>query len=470
MRFHLLAPVSLALALGLAAAVSAAPLGTAITYQGRIDRSNSPASDTFSMIFKLYDAASAGAQVGPTLTVNGVATTNGLFSVTLDFGAGMFTSQARWLDVQVKGSADAAYTLLTPRQPITAAPVALYALNGGTGGSQWTSDGPDLSYSAGAVGVTGASTPFASGKGLFLEGGNTSFASVFAYNYDTFTPLSLSLNGPGGNVGIGTTTPAVKLDVKATANGIQSKTTGSIFNTQYNAAMVALGYTGNVVTGGAPCMGLYSASEDERGVWGISTTSYGVAANCINSGNYAIMAGPTEGMAAWSTNVAWPAGRFTAPTNGVAIEANGIAKVKTLQITGGADLAERFESDRDAEPGTVMVIDPAAAGHLRVADTPYARTVAGVVSGANGLAAGVELAKDEHRDGTVALALTGRVWVKCDAGDAPIRPGDLLTTSARAGHAMRVADSARAQGAILGKAMTSLEHGTGLVLVLVSLQ
>jgi hypothetical protein len=62
------------------------------------------------------------------------------------------------------------------------------------------------------------------------------------------------------------------------------------------------------------------------------------------------------------------------------------------------------------------------------------------------------------------------VWVRCDATHGAIHPGDLLTTSDRAGYAMPASDHERATGAILGKAMTSLERGTGLVLVLVSLQ
>jgi hypothetical protein len=46
----------------------------------------------------------------------------------------------------------------------------------------------------------------------------------------------------------------------------------------------------------------------------------------------------------------------------------------------------------------------------------------------------------------------------------------MLTTSDLAGHAMKVQDHAKAQGAILGKAMSKLDEGTGLVLVLVTLQ
>jgi hypothetical protein len=68
------------------------------------------------------------------------------------------------------------------------------------------------------------------------------------------------------------------------------------------------------------------------------------------------------------------------------------------------------------------------------------------------------------------VALTGRVYVFADATHDPIRPGDLLTTADIPGHAMKVTDYARAQGAVLGKAMSALPAGRGLVLVLVSLQ
>jgi len=68
------------------------------------------------------------------------------------------------------------------------------------------------------------------------------------------------------------------------------------------------------------------------------------------------------------------------------------------------------------------------------------------------------------------VALTGRVYVWADASAGPIRPGDLLTTSDTAGLVMKVTDYERAQGAIIGKAMSSLDEGQGLILVLVGLQ
>ncbi len=66
--------------------------------------------------------------------------------------------------------------------------------------------------------------------------------------------------------------------------------------------------------------------------------------------------------------------------------------------------------------------------------------------------------------------MTGRVYVKCTTENGPIAPGDLLTTSAMAGHAMKATDRERSHGSVIGKAMTGLETGQGLVLVLVNLQ
>jgi hypothetical protein len=148
--------------------------------------------------------------------------------------------------------------------------------------------------------------------------------------------------------------------------------------------------------------------------------------------------------------------------------------VGVLTINGGSDLAEPFDvaasDEMEPEPGMVVSIDPDHPGHLRVADHAYDRTVAGIVSGAGGVKTGMVMSqRGSEADGSHPVALSGRVYCWADASQGPIRPGDLLTTSATRGHAMR-ADGADAQGAIIGKAMTSLEQGRGLVLVLVTLQ
>jgi hypothetical protein len=145
-----------------------------------------------------------------------------------------------------------------------------------------------------------------------------------------------------------------------------------------------------------------------------------------------------------------------------------------LQITGGADLSENFDVSgaASAEPGMVVCIDPHNPGRLTTSLRAYDRTVAGVISGAGGVKPGMLMGHSGTvADGAHPVALTGRVYVLCDATASAITPGDLLTTADVPGHAMKAVDAARAQGATLGKAMSTLSAGErGLVLVLVNLQ
>lgn len=152
------------------------------------------------------------------------------------------------------------------------------------------------------------------------------------------------------------------------------------------------------------------------------------------------------------------------------LHVSGIIRAGGLDIVAGADLVEGFEtSDGVAAPGTVLVIDPDAPGRLRTSRVAYDTKVAGIVSGAGGVDHGIRLGQPGV-DGDTLVAMTGRVWVRATSAGGPIRPGDRLTTASLAGHAMRVEDDARAPGAVLGKAMTALDDGTGLVLCLVNLQ
>lgn len=153
------------------------------------------------------------------------------------------------------------------------------------------------------------------------------------------------------------------------------------------------------------------------------------------------------------------------------VQNSGRVVTTALQITGGGDLAEPFTVTGGPVPvGTVLVIDEAHPGQLKPSVRAYDRRVAGIVSGAGGLAPGISLEPASHQQGGQQVALTGRVFARADASGGPIRPGDLLTTADLPGHVMSATDPARASGAVLGKAMTGLESGTGLVLVLVSLQ
>jgi hypothetical protein len=108
-----------------APAAAAAVVGTGITYQGYLDDGGSPANGFYDFQFSLYDAAAAGVQVGSTLSLNGIAVFNGLFTVEIDFGANAFGGGARWLQIGVRPAGGGAYTTLSPRQELSPAPSAL---------------------------------------------------------------------------------------------------------------------------------------------------------------------------------------------------------------------------------------------------------------------------------------------------------------------------------------------------------
>jgi hypothetical protein len=169
---------------------------------------------------------------------------------------------------------------------------------------------------------------------------------------------------------------------------------------------------------------------------------------------------------------------FTFSTVRMTIDAHGMvtipgdASVRTLKIVGGADLAEPFSLSSTAAPqGSIVVIDSDHPGVLKVSDRTYDTRVAGVISGAGGINPGISMRPiDGVGDRGPDVALSGRVFALANTQGGPIKPGDLLTTSGELGHCMRVTDTRKARGAILGKAMTGLDHGEGLVLLLVSLQ
>ncbi len=218
--------------------------------------------------------------------------------------------------------------------------------------------------------------------------------------------------------------------------------------------------------------GVFGQSDDNYGVYGLSATDIGVRGLSINShGVYGSCTGTGRGVYGYSAS--GYGGYFDAGSNGTSLYATGTASVGVLQIRGGADLAEKFEvACEGVKPGMVVMIDPDKTGGMKIASGAYNRCVAGVISGANELAAGMILGEFEGNTAKAQpVALTGRVWTYVDASEMAVEPGALLTTSDTPGYAMPVSDQARASGATIGKAMSKLAKGEkGLVLVLVNLQ
>jgi hypothetical protein len=107
--------------------LSAQPIGTAFTYQGRLADAGNPANGPYDLQFVLMDAPAGGIQVGPVVSREDVPVTNGLFTVALDFGS-VFGGAKRWLEVRVRpGASTGAYTTLAPLQELAPAPNAVFS-------------------------------------------------------------------------------------------------------------------------------------------------------------------------------------------------------------------------------------------------------------------------------------------------------------------------------------------------------
>jgi hypothetical protein len=139
-------------------------------------------------------------------------------------------------------------------------------------------------------------------------------------------------------------------------------------------------------------------------------------------------------------------------------------------ILQNADVAEDFDvrEPEAIEPGMVVVIGDDSM--LRISSQSYDKRVAGVISGNGSPRPGIILGRHASSQSRLPVALIGRVHCRVDATTAPIMIGDLLTTSATPGHAMKADDYARAHGAIIGKALQCQPEGTGTIPILVALQ
>jgi hypothetical protein len=194
--------------------------------------------------------------------------------------------------------------------------------------------------------------------------------------------------------------------------------------------------------------GVKGTSVGGDGVVGFSGAKDHAGVSAVNgSGGFGLWAGGT------------PAGHFEGD-----VEVTGDIRLSNQ------DCAEDFDISavEAAEPGTVMVIEKDST--LQMGQQAYDRRVAGVVSGAGDLRPGIILGRQQSLKKRRPIALLGKVMCKVDAQYAAIDVGDLLTSSATPGHAMKAVDPQRAFGATLGKALLPLEKGRGLIPILIALQ
>ena len=144
------------------------------------------------------------------------------------------------------------------------------------------------------------------------------------------------------------------------------------------------------------------------------------------------------------------------------LDAAGTVIIKKGFQSQGMDVAERFKVLGHGEIGSVMVMDEQEKA-IKLCERAYDPCVVGIISGEPAFILGLET---EHQP----IALCGRVPCNVDADIAPIKVGDLLTTSPTKGYAQKALEIAKATGTIIGKALESLSQGKGQITVLVILQ
>jgi len=164
--------------------------GTAFSYQGRLNAGGAPATGAYDLRFAVFNAVTNGTQSSYYLTNAAVAVSNGLFGVTLDFGAGVFTGTNYWMDIGVRTNGGASFTALFPRQPILPVPYAVFAntasnLLGTLTAAQFTGNLPASQVSGGTTNVVNFTNL------------NNAFSGTFTGNGSTLSNLNASLLATG---------------------------------------------------------------------------------------------------------------------------------------------------------------------------------------------------------------------------------------------------------------------------------
>jgi hypothetical protein len=432
---------------------------------------------TVNLSVQFYDAPTGGNAVGGAITVNGAAVVGGVVSVPLVIDPVVLNGGSRWAGLKVNAGAE-----LSPRVFLTAVPYAMQTrglfvdaslrVGIGTNNPQQrcvvgttTSEANRLTFGIDEALTIGTSNRNPSARSaLLFETGNRTAAAIIAEkqnggsNEDNWLRFFTVRDGEFalermtintfGFLGIGNTNPKSRLVVGTTQqsiNRLPAMDEAIVVGTRNSAADTRVGLVFETVdrTGGAIIVEKRAGGgvEDHRMRFYLNQDGEVNARLCMS------------------------------------IYENGRVQVPVLQITGGSDIAEPASVTPTPDipvpqPGMVMAIDRDRDGKLTPCSQPYDKAVAGVISGANGLQPGLVLKAEgqPHADGEYPLAMTGRVWVLCDANQSPIRRGDRITTSSTPGHGMAASDDVQSPGAVIGKAMTELQNGKGLVLVLVNLQ
>jgi hypothetical protein len=420
----------------------AEPMGTALTYQGRLEDAGAPVNDpAMPMSFNLYDAATGGNLVaGPR---NGsFEVIEGVFTAELDFGAAAFDGEARWLEISVDG------TVLTPRQKVTAAPFA----------SQTRGLFVDGSKNVG-IGTTHPGAPFEVRGGA----GPTSILLFPGKLFFGATANAVTLDIPGvtgtlgvwdnlqvydnlitnARLGIGTSNPAAKLHIagQAGVDGIMFPD-GTI---QTTAAGAGAGQMERLVlTGGANAYGALAWGDNRDG----QAMSQGEALTAVAMGGaYSLGLRPDGSILAWGGDANVVAhvpqdGPFVAiaagPGHALALRANG-------SVAGWGD---NWDGQLNLPPGTYTAISAGAGFSIAIRSDGTLVGVGQNWDGSTDVPEGNFVAIDCGWTHTVALRADGTLaaWGYNWFGQCDVPEGTYVAVGGGNGHSLAL----RPDGTLVG--------------------
>ncbi len=331
---------ALLLALAISTAALGQPITSALTYQGELRSSGLAVVGPVDLRFTLFAAPTAGSQIGPMLDRPGASLSLGRFTQELDFGAGSFDGNSKYLEIQIRNPAGSgSYVTLTPRQKLTAAPVAQFALSGNPGptGPQGATGSPGATGSQGVPGVTGAQ-------------GATGSQGVSGATGNQGVPGSQGATGPQGATGAtgvggltlpysgsgstGTTFGVTNSSTSASAIAISAVETGLTGNTYgvfgVSNSTLGIGVFGRAAAGTGATSGVYgqNLSDTGYGVRGQTTSTTGGTYGVYGQ-NASVSGTGVVGVSSATTGFNNGVYGQDASTNGIGVSGNATAATGT---------------------------------------------------------------------------------------------------------------------------------------------
>lgn len=445
--------------------VLASPLGTAFSYQGQLTSGGSPASGNFDFEFALYTAASGGT-AADTYDIPDIAVSEGLVNASVDFTDVPFNGQALWVEVRVRpGGTTGAYTVLSPRQALTATPYALFALTGnqgpqgpagptGSAGPKGDTGPAGLQGSAGPQGPPGFVTLPYSGSGsdataALLVTNSAGGAGLWGQGNagDGVHGHTSAASGKSGVAGLGDGSNYGVYGSSGTGTGIFGTSLGGVGVHGESHGSATPGVEGVGLGGGSGVRGTASGTSGQSGaagvwgdthsyygVWGTSVTSDGIHGNSSTSSG--VFGTSVSGAGVWGESGTYDAihGHTSNPngnTSGVAGfgdgNNNGVFGISTQgtgvhgMSTNGAGVwgdSGAFDGIHGHSNG-----GPGQGSGVAGFDDANGAGVAGFSAGGDGVYGHSNSGYGMHTDGPAQQARFQGGWVKAMVYAAPINLG-----------------------------------------------